>query len=52
VWLVQSHGLPGAAAAWTLRALFDTVALSWLLRASRRGSPHSSRAQSDNALVR
>jgi O-antigen/teichoic acid export membrane protein len=36
VWLVQSYGLPGAAAAWALRALVDTVVLMWMLNVARR----------------
>ncbi len=37
VWLVQTHGIEGAAAAWAARALCDLVALLWLLaRAERR----------------
>lgn len=31
-WLVDAYGVPGAAAAWSLRAGFDWAALSWLLR--------------------
>ncbi len=45
VWLVQQHGIEGAAAAWALRAAFDLAALSWLLRRAEqqkpRPAPHS-----------
>jgi O-antigen/teichoic acid export membrane protein len=34
--LVRAYGLDGAAAAWAMRALFDWVALSWLLISSER----------------
>ena len=31
-WMVTAYGIPGAAAAWSLRAALDWLALSWMLR--------------------
>lgn len=37
--LVRSHGLEGAAAAWTIRGVFDMLALSWLVHNAERRMP-------------
>ena len=53
VWLVQAHGIAGAAAAWAARALFDLLALQWLLmRAERRLALHQQPLPSGAQQVR
>ena len=52
VWLVNAFGLPGAAAAWTLRALVDTVALMWMLNSARQTARTDFTAQAGDALLR
>jgi O-antigen/teichoic acid export membrane protein len=52
VWLVREHGLPGAAAAWTLRAMFDTLALKVMLLVAHGRPFNSSTSCPGNALVR
>jgi O-antigen/teichoic acid export membrane protein len=52
VWLVQEFGLAGAATAWTLRALFDILALSVILKCVSRQSSNRSSAESEYAILR
>lgn len=52
VWLVQSYGLPGAAAAWSLRALIDTVALMLMINSARQKVRSKSMVQANDALLR
>ena len=45
VWLVQNHGIEGAAAAWAARALLDLVALLALLARAERQLVRAERLQ-------
>lgn len=52
ILLVQSAGLPGAAAAWTLRALVDCVALLWMLNRATRMAQDQVSLDPSNAVLR
>jgi O-antigen/teichoic acid export membrane protein len=52
VWSVTAFGLPGAAAAWSLRALVDTVALMWLLNSARPAAWADFTSQTGDARLR
>ena len=52
ILLVQSHGLEGAAIAWTLRALVDWAALTWLLTTFERKQLSTNKIAGNDARLR
>ena len=52
VLLVKTFGLPGAAAAWTLRALVDCVALVWMLKRAQHAAQTRISIPTRDAILR